>query len=143
MMNGTTAEALRGLDDDALYAALDGDGRGSAQAEIVRRTLEGLPEAIAEVIAELAERGALDLSSGWPSAAAFEVTTDYDDGPAWDTDAAVVLADGRQVPVGFDRSTVADQLIELSEHNRPHVGQILVVAVARPGGAGADAMPQR
>ncbi|TDC02678.1 hypothetical protein E1091_00305 [Micromonospora fluostatini] len=115
-MNSMALE-LRGLDEGSLYRGLGDDSRfpvDAVRAEIRRREMERLPAGIAEVLTSrptiippplLAEVRSVTFG-----------TTDYDDGWAWGTKGAVLLADGRRVTVGFEDAAVADSLVELSEH---------------------------
>ncbi|MEW1677941.1 hypothetical protein AB0O47_32610 [Streptomyces noursei] len=68
-----------------------------------------------------------------PAAIGFRVTTQYDDGPAWATwGATVYFTDspyGLEYPNDFERSLVADALVEISEFDRPQTGDALRVVV--------------
>lgn len=77
-----------------------------------------------------------------PRAVTFDVTTDYDDGPAWDTSTPTFHYDGdpdseerHDIPtdkspaVDFERTPVADALVELSEAERPRAGDTLRIAL--------------
>lgn len=68
-----------------------------------------------------------------PAAVGFRITTEYDDGPAWATDGATAFytssPDGSPLPHDFERTQVADALIEISEADRPQTGDVLRVAV--------------
>ncbi|MFE1270572.1 hypothetical protein [Streptomyces sp. NPDC058758] len=71
-----------------------------------------------------------------PAAIGFRVTTEYDDGPAWATwDATAYFTDawiGTPYPKDFERSGVADALVELGDFEQPQVGDTLIVVVPPP-----------
>ncbi|NEA53525.1 hypothetical protein G3I60_04990 [Streptomyces sp. SID13666] len=55
-----------------------------------------------------------------PDAVTFYVTGDYDDGPAWDTYGATLhYGDRTEGADDFERTSVADALVEISEDERP------------------------
>ncbi|MFD7764135.1 hypothetical protein [Streptomyces microflavus] len=68
-----------------------------------------------------------------PAAVGFRITTEYDDGPAWATDGATAYytdsPDGMECSPVFERTAVADALVEISEFDRPQTGDRLVVTV--------------
>ncbi|MFJ8301303.1 hypothetical protein ACIQ9R_36130 [Streptomyces sp. NPDC094447] len=71
-----------------------------------------------------------------PAAIGFRVTTEYDDGPAWATwDTTAYFTDaqiGTPYAKDFERSGVADALIELGDFERPQTGDTLIVVVPPP-----------
>lgn len=71
-----------------------------------------------------------------PAAISFRVTTEYDDGPAWATWAATAYftdsPNGVPYPDDFERSSVADALVELGDLDRPQVGDALRVVIPAP-----------
>ncbi|MEU0857478.1 hypothetical protein ABZ352_18845 [Streptomyces griseofuscus] len=68
-----------------------------------------------------------------PAAVSFRVTTEYDDGSAWATDGATVFfsssPQGLDYSHDFERSAVADALVEISEFDRPQTGDTLRIVV--------------
>ncbi|MFD3815191.1 hypothetical protein ACFWRZ_08995 [Streptomyces rubiginosohelvolus] len=68
-----------------------------------------------------------------PAAVGFRVTTDYDDGPAWATDGATAYftdsPDGVEYPHDFERTAVADALVEIADFDQPQTGDRLIVVV--------------
>lgn len=68
-----------------------------------------------------------------PAAVGFRVTTQYDDGPAWATWGATAhfpdSPTAIEYPHDFERSLVADALVETSEFDRPQTGDALRVVV--------------
>ncbi|MET9528185.1 hypothetical protein [Streptomyces coeruleorubidus] len=73
---------------------------------------------------------------GRPAAISFRVTTEYDDGPAWATWSATAYftdsPDGKVFKDDFERSFVADALVELGDFDRPQTGDTLRVVVPPP-----------
>ncbi|MGC4950977.1 hypothetical protein ACLQ2N_32900 [Streptomyces sp. DT224] len=70
-----------------------------------------------------------------PAAIGFRVTTEYDDGPAWATDAVAYFTDcpvGKEYGTDFKRSSVSEALVELGDFDRPQVGHQLRVAIPSP-----------
>jgi hypothetical protein len=71
-----------------------------------------------------------------PAAISFSVTYDYDDGPAWATSDATAYftdsKDGHPYGEDFERSWVADALVELADDEQPPTGGVLRVAVPPP-----------
>ncbi|MEU7229002.1 hypothetical protein AB0B05_34985, partial [Streptomyces chrestomyceticus] len=72
-----------------------------------------------------------------PAAVSFRVTTGYDDCPAWATWGASVhfpnSPDAIDYPHDFERTLVADALVEISEFDRPQTGDTLRVVVPALG----------
>ncbi|MFJ4342632.1 hypothetical protein [Streptomyces sp. NPDC088915] len=68
-----------------------------------------------------------------PAAVGFRITTEYDDGPAWATWGATAYftdsPDGLDYPHDFERSRIADALIEISDSEPPQTGDHLIIAV--------------
>ncbi|MFJ1744340.1 hypothetical protein ACIOG4_37540 [Streptomyces microflavus] len=68
-----------------------------------------------------------------PAAVGFRVTTQYDDGPAWTTWAAPAYftnsPDSTEYLHGFDRTLVADALVEISDFEQPQTGDRLIVVI--------------
>ncbi|MER7761543.1 hypothetical protein [Streptomyces sp. NPDC097619] len=68
-----------------------------------------------------------------PAAVGFRITTEYDDGPAWATGGATAYftdsPQGLEVPHAFDRSCVADALVEIGDLDQPQTGDRLIVRI--------------
>ncbi|MFK0154177.1 hypothetical protein ACIQVK_19150 [Streptomyces sp. NPDC090493] len=71
-----------------------------------------------------------------PAAISFRVTTVYDDGPAWATSSATAYftdsPDGMAFKDDFERSCVADALVEIGDFDQPQTGDTLRVVIPPP-----------